>query len=428
MELKREDFIIQYPPINHMSRTEVKDLWEKEVLHLYVHIPFCIRKCGFCYYKSDIAGRRGVPDEYVAALKKEIRTYALKPEVQCRKIRSVYFGGGTPTLLNEAQLESLLEVLMSSFTFAPDFEFCSEARPGEETTLTKLELLKSFGLNRLSLGCQSLDENVLKANKCNHGVKEFYRVFEEARRTGIRTINTDLLSGMVNDTAGSFMNTIEGIIALKPENVSIYKMEVYLNTDLYKKLREGDIRLISDDCDTDFVRKAYNRLLNAGYLQADHFSFMTTPEHDHVQRRGQWYGEDMLGFGASSYSRFNSFMFQNESRIGNYMEKIMGGETAIIRAHRVSQKEKMAQRLVLGLKNLRVDRIKFRKDFGVEVMDIFPDQLKMMEEEGFITITEELITSTFEGALFADDIAREFYLPEHKVMMLGHASRSLLAV
>ncbi len=407
-----------------MHKMDVEDMWQREPLHLYMHIPFCIRKCGFCYYKSNAAGTKGVPEEYVAALMKEIKDYASMPEIQSRKIRSLYIGGGTPTLLSETQMEAILSLLRKSFDFMPDFEFCSEARPGEETTLSKLELLKSFGLNRLSLGCQSLSEDILKANNCNHGVKEFYTVFEHARKAGVRTINVDLLSGLVNETLDTFMTTIDGIISLRPENVAIYKMEVYLNSALFRKLREGTIHLMSDEDEVVNIKKAYKKLLEAGYIQADHFSFMTSPEHDHVQRRRQWYGEDMLGLGASAYSRMNGFLSQNESRFPNYIEMINGGEKAVVRAHKISQKEKMVQRIVLGIKNMRIDRIKFQMDFGIEIMELFSEQLKMLESEGFITIHDDVIECTFKGAVYADDIAREFYLPEHKEMMLGHAKRS----
>jgi oxygen-independent coproporphyrinogen-3 oxidase len=428
MDLKREDFIIQYPPVNHMNKADVADMWQKNSLHIYMHIPFCVRKCGFCYYRSETAGTRGVPDEYVEAVKKEIKAYAAMPEIQTKQVRSLYIGGGTPTLLTEAQLESLLPLVLSSFDFAPGFEFCSEARPGKETSDTKLELLKSLGLNRLSLGCQSLDEEVLKVNHCNHGAEEYYTVFDFARKLGIRTINTDLLSGMVNQSLESFLGTIDKVIALRPENIAIYKMEVYLNSALYKKLRQGSIELISDEVESNYVRSGYRRILDAGYLQPDHFSFITAPEHVHVQRRGQWFGEDMLGLGASAYSRMNSFLYQNESRVDDYIAKIQRGEMAVVRAHRISQREKMVQRAVLGLKNCLIDRRKFYKDFGVDVMELFPEQLAMLERQGFITIREDLIECTFEGALFADDIAREFYLPEHRVMMLAHAKRSELAV
>ncbi len=424
INLKREDFINQYPPLNHMGRTEIENIWELPCFHLYVHIPFCVWKCGFCYYKSVAAGKKGVPEEYVEAIKTQIKAYASMPELKNRRVRSLYIGGGTPTLLSEEQLNSLLSLIKESFEFTQDFEFCCEARPGSETTLSKLEILKSFGLHRLNLGCQSLDEEILKINGCNHGVEEFYTVFKHAKKVGIRTINTDLLSGLVNETMESFLRTVNGIIELRPENIAIYKMEVYLNSALYKKLRDGSIKLMSDKEEEQHTRMAFARFLEAGYLQADHFSFYTGPEHDHVHRRGQWLGEDLLGVGASSYSRINSHLFQNESRVDVYINKISQGELPIVRAHKISQKEKMIQRVVLSLKNLKISRAEFLDEFGVDLLDVFPDQFTQLSNEGFLNIYEDRIESTFEGTVFADDIAKVFYLPEHRSMMLGHAKRS----
>lgn len=424
MELKREDFINQYPPLNDMNKAEVKEMWKKDILHLYIHIPFCVGKCGFCYYKSVSTGNKGVPDEYVKALRKEILKYADMPEIKSKQVRSLYIGGGTPTLLSEQQMKSILEPIMTNFQFTPDFEFCSEARPGAETTLEKLEVLKGYGMNRLSLGVQSLSRDILKSNNCNHGVEEFYTVFEYARKCGVKTINTDLMSGLVDQSLEDFLDTVKGMIKLRPENVAIYKMEVYLNNSLYKKLREGSIKLASDEEEIDQVRKGYRLLEEAGYILANHFSFMSSPEHDHLQRRGVWDGEDMLGVGASAHSCVNSYMFQNESRIDYYMRAVENEETAVFRAHHVSRKEEMAQRAVLGLKNLSIDRKRFICDFGIDILDIFPKELEMLRREGFINIREDKIESTFEGALFADDIARELYLPQHKSMMLAHAVRS----
>lgn len=425
MDLRREDFISQYPPLNYMNKGEVNDIWRREIIHLYIHIPYCVKKCGFCYYKSVASSDGSVPEEYVSALKKEIRAYALMPEIQSKNVRSLYIGGGTPTLLSEEQMGSLLSLVMQCFNFTSDFEFCSEAYPGPETTFSKINVLKSFGLQRLSLGCQSLDEEVLKANECNHDTKEFYTVFELARKAEIRTINIDLMSGLVGQSIESFMATINEIIKLKPENISIYKMEVYLNNAIYKRLRQGSITLISDEDEINYVKRGYARLLEMGYSFANHYNFMIAPEHDHIQRRGLWNGEDMLGVGASAHSCMNSFMFQDEPRIDNYIESLNRGEMPVVRAHEISKKEEMVQRVVLGLKNLKICRIQFLREFGMEIMDVFPEQFKMLEKEGFVKIKDNAIESTFEGALFADDIAREVCLPEHRDMMLGHVKRSL---
>ncbi len=424
--LRREDFITQYPPFNCLNPAEVEHLWERPEIHLYVHIPFCVKKCGFCYYKSFPLGDSPVPDEYLDALKSEIAHYSAMPEVQSKRIRSVYLGGGTPTLMNEKQLESLMEFILSHFDFAPDFEFCCEARPGPETSYTKLKMLKSLGMRRLSLGCQSLDDQVLAVNGRNHNSKDFYETFERARQAGLYSINVDIMSGMIGQTLESWMRTVRTIAGLKPENVAIYKMEVYFNNALFLKIRTGNSPLMSDTTEAELAKRGYQELLASGYLLADNFSFTIAPEYNHVHRRETWKGADMLGVGLSSHSCFNGYIYQNEIRLPEYLQDMEKGELSIKRAHKVSVREEMIQRVVFSLKNLHFPRATFVEDFGVDVMSVFSEQLTHLEEEGFVRIRPDCIETTFEGALFADDIVRELYLPEHRTMMLGHLSRTAI--
>lgn len=424
LELRREDFIAQYPPLSSLNKAEIKGIWEKEEIHLYVHIPYCAKKCGFCYYKSFTAGSNGVPDEYIEALKKEIDIYSSMPEVQSKSIRSLYLGGGTPTLLTEKQLESLITYIKSKFNFKEDYEFCSEARPGLETSLSKLELLKDLGMKRLSLGCQSVDDSVLVANGRNHTSAEFYKVMELARKAGIYSINVDIMTGMVDQSMNSWLETVKKICELKPENVAVYKLEVYLNNALYMKFRKGNIKLISDSQEAEYARAGYKELLSNGYIFSDNFSFMTDSKYDHVHRRDVWNGADMLGIGLSAHSCFGDHVYQNVNKLEDYMKLVEERQLPIHRAHKISKKEEMIQRAIFGLKNLHFNRKPYEEEFGVDIVDVFPKQIKSLTEAGFLTVHPEHIEMSFEGAIFADDLAREFYLPEHKKLMLAHVRRS----
>ena len=423
VNLSREDFINQYPPLNLLNKKDVKGVWDREELHLYVHIPFCVEKCSFCYYKSFKMQNPGTIDEYLDALKTEITMYSNLPEVQSKRIRSIYFGGGTPTLLNEQQLESLITHIKSSFAFTDNMEFCCEARPGPETTFNKLKLLKEHGMFRLSLGCQSLNDEVLRINGRTHDSTVFYETFDKARQAGIDSINVDLMSGLISDTMETWISTIKSLISLKPENIAIYKMEVYLNNKIYQKMREDKIELISNIEEANLARMAYKELISSGYMFADNFSFMTDPKYDHAHRREVWKGADMIGVGLSSHSCFNDYIYQNESSFPVYMNRVREGVIPIQRAYKISAREEMIQRIIFGVKNLNFSRSCFEDEFGIDVLDVFPKQFKYLEEEGFITIDTDNIKTTFEGALYADDIVREFYLPDQKNVMLGHVHR-----
>ncbi len=356
-------------------------------------------------------------------LKKEIEIYLSKPQLQNVCLRSLYIGGGTPSLLSEMQLESLVLFIKSKFKFANDFEFCCEVRPSIRTTIEKLKLLKSLGLRRLSIGCQSVDDDVLAVNGRNHAVKDFYDTFELAGKAGIFSVNVDLMSGMINQTMDSWINSVDSIARLKPGNISIYKMEMYLNNVLYKEYKRGKVQLVSDKTEAEYAVAGYKKLLDYGYFFMDNYTFMYSPEYRHVQRNELWNGADMIGIGLSAHSYFNGHIYQNENQMENYQQKLNKNELAIQKSHKITTKEKMIRQLTFGLKNMHFDRIRFANQFGIDIIDIFGDKLKYMEDNGFISISPEGIDMLFDGAVFADDIMREFYLPEHREAALAHVKR-----
>jgi oxygen-independent coproporphyrinogen-3 oxidase len=423
MRLNRENFVVQYPPLLHLSAREAENMWPGREVNLYVHIPYCQKKCSFCYYKSFEIGDGQIPDFYLEALKKEIEIYLRKPQLQDIRLRSLYIGGGTPSLLSEEQIEALILFVRSKFRFADDFEFCCEVRPGIHTTLKKLKLLKALGLRRLSIGCQSVDDEVLAVNGRNHEAGDFFETFERAREAGIFCISVDLMSGMINQSMESWMDSVETISKLRPENISIYKMEMYMNNILYRQYRKGDIRLISDKAEAEYAIAGYKKLLDDGYLFMDNYTFMSAPEYRHVQRNELWNGADMIGIGVSAHSCFNGYVYQNEGETENYLQKINHETLAIPKAHKITAKEKMIRQLTFGLKNMHFDRSRFEKEFGIDVMDMFGDKIKYMEDHRFISISPEQIDLLFDGAVFADDIVREFYLPEHRKAALAHIKR-----
>ncbi|HAU88420.1 MAG TPA: hypothetical protein DCW90_23985 [Lachnospiraceae bacterium] len=423
IELKREDFINQYPPSNFLNKKDVGLLWEKGRYNLYVHIPFCHKKCEFCYYKSEELGDDPVPAEYVAALVKEMEMYSKLPEIQGKIASSVYFGGGTPTKLSCEQIKLLLDAIHKNFILDEDYELCFEARPGQETTEEKLALLKEYKIKRISFGVQSLDDEVLKANGRNHDVESFYRVFELARKIGIPSINTDLMSGMVNQSRESWMDTVDKLVKLHPENIAVYKLELYFNNVLYKRIREKEFSLMSDETEAQYVREGFQKMIDAGYIPVTNYSFTSDLKYEHVHRRKLWQGEDMLGIGASAHSCMDGFIYQNEISIEKYLSAINEGKSPIMRAYRMSKREEMIQRIVLGLKTMHFNRDAFQCEFGIDVMDLYGDEMRALEQRKFLTIGEHEISLTLEGMLYADDIVRVFYLDEQKKVYLSHFKR-----
>lgn len=426
MELKltREDFINQYPPSNFLNKRDLEHLWTKEHFNLYVHIPYCQEKCEFCYYKSQRLGDESVPEEYVDALLKEIEMISSMPQVQRKVASSVYFGGGTPTKLSAVQMKKILDRITTCFNLDENCELCFEARPGAETNEEKLSLLKEYKIQRLSLGVQSLNDSILKVNGRNHDVDAFYRTFELARKLKIPSINTDLMSGLVNETMDNWLTTLDKIIELHPENIAVYKLELYLNNVLYKRLRKKEISLLSDEEETEHVRVGFKKLMDEGYLAVTNFSFASDMKFNHVHRKKLWEGEDMLGIGASSHSCYDNFLFQNELNTEKYMDTVNAGKSPIMRAYYYNKREKMIQRIVFGIKGMNFERKRFEREFGVDPALVFGQELKELEQKGFIQIYEDVIKTTYEGMIYADDIVRIFYLPNQKEAYLSHVNRT----
>lgn len=423
IELKREDFINQYPPSNFMNKRDVSLLWEKQHYNLYVHIPFCYKKCEFCYYKSEELGDNPVPEEYILALIKEMELLSLMPQIQSKVASSVYFGGGTPTMLSCAQIKRLLDAITKKFNLDKDYELCFEARPGKETSEEKLNLLKEYNIRRISFGVQSLDDNVLKANGRNHDANSFYQVFESARKAGIPSINTDLLSGMVNQSRESWLDTVDKIIKLHPENISIYKLELYYNNILYKKIRENKITLMSNELEAKYTKEGFEKMIAAGYIPVANFTFASDLKYEHVHRKKLWQGEDMLGIGASAHSCLDGFIYQNEISLEKYTKAIEKNDLPIMRAYRMSAREEMIQRIVMGLKSMHLNRERFQKEFGIDVMQLYEEEFVMLEKKKFLTIGQQDISLTLDGMLYADDIVRLFYLEQQKKVYLSHYKR-----
>lgn len=428
MELIRESFLTQYPPLNVMDKKNIANIWEKELFHLYVHIPFCVQKCDFCYYKSFTLKKPQIVEEYLDVLKAEIKMYAKMPQIQCKQVRSIYFGGGTPAILSETQIAEIMELILECFDIHNECEICFEVRPGKELTPNKLKLLKTLGINRISIGCQSTDDEILKINGRNLEYRDFLTSYHDIREVGFRVVNVDIMSGMVKQSFESWDNTIREIIRLSPENIAIYKLEIYLNNQLYRCFREGKLSIINDAEEARYFCHGMKQLLNADYIMTDNFTFVKDRSLDHIHRRRTWMGEDMLGVGLSAHSCYNDIIFQNEPGLQEYMQKIKTGVLPIFRSHINTQNEVIRQRIIFGIKNLYLSRQKIYEEFGIDCIDLFEDEFKQLEDMKLIKIFDDHIETTSEGTIFADDIVRVFFLPEHQDKMLAHISRDKFSV
>lgn len=427
--LKREAPISIYPPIILYNKRDIGRIWEesadrKKVMgksNLYLHIPFCAQRCDFCYFTSFTAGD-SVVREYIEALKKEMEYLSEKKIVKDMSFHTIYFGGGTPTYLKTEYLCDIIRMIRSSFAIEDGCEFCVEVRPGREATEEKLKSLFLAGVNRISMGAQSFSQEVLNLNGRKHRVEDFFRIYELLRKTGFQNVNIDIMSGMIGDTQDSWEKSIDAVIGLQPENITVYKMHVFKSSELYKKLVETGktSSFVEDSVELRRMGEARERLENSGYRKsATPYTFTRSKTFDHAYRKSRTGGSDLLGIGLSANSFVNRRVYQNTNDMGEYLHKIQNGELPVKSAYKLSREEEIKRALVFALKTSHIDRIAFGACFGIDPLDVNLNSLgfECMQQDGLAEINESEIVLTREAQLYSDDIVRKYMLSDKERKM-----------
>jgi oxygen-independent coproporphyrinogen-3 oxidase len=414
LQLRRGGFIAGYPPFEYLELENNEKMWDRPRFGLYLHLPYCRKRCTFCFYKV-YTNRNLLPmDTYLGALHQEIERYGANPEIRTRTVNTIYFGGGTPTTLSVGQMQALAAKLRENFTISPDVEWTVE---GEPATLDpdKARTLREIGVTRLSIGVQSFNNALLDRNGRSHGVEHAYRAVDMARANKFPVINIDLMSGMIDETPETWDQSLDTLIGIKPEHVSIYRMEVYKNTLLYAAgyTGPGVGGIPTDEEELAQWHHAVERLEDAGYTQVAGHAFIKKPEHNHWQRADNWSTGELLGMGVSSFSYLNGTVFQNSSKWDEYVATAGSGKSAVKRSVRLNTRGIMAREVVLGLKLFRIDRPAFQRRHGFDLLELYGPRFAQLQSEGLLTIGEAAVELTRRGRDYVDMICALFYLPEH---------------
>ena len=394
-------------------------------MEIYVHIPFCVRKCRYCDFYSVPCGKDpafGCPGagsehtlpgtgDYVNALLKELD--AREDEIRGKEITSVFVGGGTPTILPVSDLEMLLMGLKDGIArrggmLAGDAEITTECNPGT-LDKEKLTLMRQLGVNRLSIGLQSADNAELKALGRIHTYEEFLKNYEEARRVGLDNINIDLMSGIPGQTAASCERTLNTVAALGPEHISVYSLILEEGTPLYDDVEAGKVRLPGEDFDRDMYKLTGQILANYGYERYE-ISNYARPGLRCRHNMGYWTGEEYLGLGPAAASYLGAadvlrcdtvspsdpgpgdtssnimYRYKNPADLKAYMSDPVGVR---VLEETLDREALMSEFMILRLRLTEgADRDEFKKRFGVPMDEVFGDAirkhvgLRLMEERG----------------------------------------------
>jgi oxygen-independent coproporphyrinogen-3 oxidase len=387
-----------------------------EPFGLYVHIPFCAHRCQYCYYLSYAGKSRGQMADYLAALLRELAAYRDLPAFAGRKVGFVYFGGGTPSLLPAEDVRRLLAGLREIFPWDRAEEVTFECAP-LSTTPCRVRELRAAGVNRVSLGVQQLDDAVLGLNHRVHEVEDVERAWAALREADFDEVNVDLIAGLVGETEDSFRDGLERVLRMEPDSVTIYQLEIPLNTPLYRALHDGHLAGGLPSWETKRARlaHAFDRLEAHGYALRSAYAAARNRRHRRfVYQEEQYRGADLLGIGAASFSYVNGVHYQNVTSLGDYLARMAEGGFPIGRAYVLSAGEQLVREFVLQLKLGLVEAARFRDRFGVEISDRFGEPLKHLAGRGWLTYDRAGVALTRAGLLRVDRLLPAFYLPEHR--------------
>jgi oxygen-independent coproporphyrinogen-3 oxidase len=417
-------FVANYPPFSFWQREQagrVESVLEgargEADLGVYFHIPFCRKRCHFCYFRVYTDRNAAEINGYLQAGLREFRLYAGKPYLAGRKPKFVYFGGGTPSYLSVAQLTELTTGMRDLFPWDEAEEVAFEAEPG---TLTekKLEAIRNLGITRLSLGVENFDDHILELNGRAHRSKELHRAIAVAKELAFPQINIDLIAGMVDETEENWKRCVEQAIAYQPESVTIYQMEVPYNTTIYQEMKAaGQLTAPVAGWATkrQWVSSAFDAFEAAGYTVTSATTVVKDPaKTKFVYRDSLWAGADLLSAGVASFGHFAGMHYQNNADIGPYMMALDEGRLPVYRAYQTNADERLLREFILRLKLGRVTASYYLAKYGVDPRERFAQPLAYLQSEGFLSLAGDVISLSREGLLQVDRLLHEFFLPQHR--------------
>jgi len=420
-------FVATYPPFSVWTRDAVardalpalgQSAADGVPLGLYLHIPFCRKRCHFCYFRVYTDKSSNEIADYLDVLVREWELYTQLPSVAGRPLRFVYFGGGTPSFLSSRQLEGLVARLSAVTPWTDAEEVTFECEPGTLTD-AKLAAIRGMGVTRLSLGVEHFDDRVLELNGRAHRSPEIGSAYASARALGFPQINVDLIAGMLGDSDELWRACVRRTLELSPDSITVYQMELPFNTTISGDLLNGTGRfnglLQNWSTRRRWVDEAFAAFERAGYQIGSAYTVVKDPARVRfVYRDSLWQGADMVGLGVASFGHVNGVHMQNHDGWETYSEPIRRGELPLGRAYRPTAEERLIRELVLQLKRGSIRPAYFAEKYGVDVLARFRDQWASLLAEGYLTRADANVVTLSRGGLMrVDALLSRFFLPQH---------------
>ncbi|NQW02710.1 MAG: coproporphyrinogen III oxidase family protein [Acidobacteria bacterium] len=387
-------------------------------LGLYLHIPFCRKRCHFCYFRVYTNKNAQEVESYLDLLAREWELYGSVEALAGRPLDFVYFGGGTPSFLSTGQLDRLVTRLTKRTPWTTAEEITFECEPGT-LTQAKLSAIRQMGVTRLSLGVENFDDKILEANGRAHRSPEIGRAYGFARKLGFPQINIDLIAGMLGETDENWHRCVEQTLALEPDSVTIYQMELPYNTTISADKLKGTGQFAETVADwatkRRWVKEAFAALESAGYHVGSAYTAVRDSNAKFVYRDRLWQGADLLGLGVASFGHINGVHVQNLDKWDTYGAAVTNGQLPLARAYQPTPDERLIREFVLQLKRGWIATEYFQNAYGVNVTERFRMEIATLKSEGWLnTQTPERFELTRDGLLRVDTLLPRFFLPQHQ--------------
>ncbi|MHB8769609.1 MAG: radical SAM family heme chaperone HemW [Syntrophales bacterium] len=366
---------------------------------LYVHVPFCLRKCGYCGFFS-VTGRELIPD-FLTALGRE----AALCGPGWGRFDTLHIGGGTPSLLAPNDLARLIDSLRAAFTITPAAEIAVEVNPGDVDP-PYLRTLRSAGVNRLTIGCQSFDDALLAFLGRRHTARQARDAVEAARAAGFANIGIDLIFGIPGQSADDWQNTLATACSLRPDHLSCYQLTIEAGTPFGRRHDSGEIALPGDETQADLFLATSRTLADNGFLQYEVSNFTRSRGTESRHNKKYWRHTPYLGLGPAAHSFDGRIRSWNVRSVEGYIAALKAGRLAVAESEQLTPEQLRTEALFLGMRtSAGVDLGDFRRRFGQDLLGEKADIISRLGKEGLVEVRDGFIRPTRAGMAVADSLA-----------------------
>ena len=378
---------------------------EKQPLGLYIHIPYCIHKCGYCDFNSHPI-KHDEMDHYIDALVAEMKHYA-KIYSNTNIIKTIFLGGGTPTTLTVYQLERILKECVKEFKVAPDAEITIEANPAT-IDIEQMKSIRQTGYNRISIGVQSFDKTELKLLDRAHGPEEVHSTVDCARKAGFDNLSLDLMFAIPNQSLSSWESNLDKALEKNPEHLSTYNLTIEQGTAFSKLQSNGKLIMPEDGHQLELYKKTIERLTKKGFHHYEISNFARQGK-ECKHNITYWENTNTLGLGAGASSYINGTRFKNINLPAHYIRQVKEGKTAVEHSETLEPRQAMGETIMLGLRLLQGISIhQFERRFQVSFINLFKNIIHSLKEKELILIEDDRLRLSPKGLFLADSVILEF--------------------